>query len=216
VLHDAVGGTELITSGGSATGVAAISAGGLLETLAGGTAIIDSSFVNSGTLFASGGFIQIDSGVIVSGGVVNIGDGIVYAQGNSTASSSATVGFASTGAGGLLVDDAADQVAAFGGTITGFGGSGHSNQTQYIDLVSVTSDPTVSASFEEAPGNLSGTLTVTSNTGTTEVASIVLIGSYATSNFVLGAAADNSVLITDPSAVASGGHAANLALFGNY
>ncbi len=54
------------------------------------------------------------------------------------------------------------------------------------------------------------------SSGSTIVASFELIGSYATPNFVLGAATDNSVLITDPSVVTGGGHSANVALFGNY
>src|SRR5262249_4108418 len=92
---------------------------------------------------------------------------------------------------------------AFTGRVSGFGGLNHSNHTQFIDLVSVTSDNTVSLSYVSAnAANTSGTLFVSS--GGVRVAAITMVGHYASGNFHITAGTDGHVAITDP-AVPNGG-----------
>jgi hypothetical protein len=70
----------MIARGGmfEVVGVATIAAGAIVETLAGGTALVRGAVHNSGgTLLASGAssLIEIVSGAVVSGGPVEIGNG---------------------------------------------------------------------------------------------------------------------------------------------
>ena len=131
---------------------------------------------------------EIASGAVVNGGVAVVGNGIVDIQG----ASKENVRFVASGSGGLDLGDP----TAYTGKVTGFGGSGHSNHNQFIDLTGVTfSSGVVSETYS---GNTtSGVLTVTS--GGTTVASIDLIGSYVTSDFHLAAGSGGSgTIITDP------------------
>ena len=192
------GGTEIVLSGGTdidATidtgGTAIIAAGGILETTIGGTAIVSGTVTNSGMLFASGSgsLVEIASGAVVNGGIAMVGNGIVDIQG----SSNENVKFLSGGSGGLELDDA----TTYTGKVSGFGGSGHSNHSQFIDLTAVTfSSGVVSETYS---GNTtSGVLTVTS--GGTTVATIDMVGPYVTSNFTLTAGSGGiGTIITDPS-----------------
>ena len=91
----------------------------------------------------SGSLVEILSGSVVSGGVVKVGNGVVDIQSGGTAN----VSFLSTGIGGLEIEDTSTNSGAFTGTVTGFGGASHANHTQYIDLVSVTSDGTNPLSY---------------------------------------------------------------------
>ena len=151
-----------------------IGAGAIIET-SGGTAIVSGTVTNGGTLFASaaGDLIEIASGAVVNGGVAQIGNGIVDIAGSSGES----VKFLSNGSGGLQIADTVGHTSAFSGRVSGFGGSGHSNQAQFIDLVSVTSAGAITSSYVSAnAGNTSGTLFISS--GGTMVAAIKMIGTY--------------------------------------
>ena len=178
-----------------------IGAGAIIET-SGGTAIVSGTVTNGGTLFASaaGDLIEIASGAVVNGGVALIGNGKVEIAG----SSGENVRFLSTGSGGLKIADTVGHTSAFSGRVSGFGGSGHSNHTQFIDLVSVTSAPgAITSSYVSAnAGNTSGTLFVSS--GGTMVAAIKMVGSYSVGEFHITSGAGGTVAITDP-AVPNGG-----------
>jgi autotransporter passenger strand-loop-strand repeat protein len=191
------GGELLVSSGGIATNatidagaMAVIASGGILETTIGGTAIISGTVNNSGVLFASGSgsLLEIASGGVVNGGVAKVGNGIVDIEG----ASKENVRFVASGTGGLDLGDP----TAYAGMVAGFGGSGHSNANQFIDLTGVTfSSGVVSETY--SGNSTSGVLTVTS--GSTTVASIHLAGSYVTSDFHLAAGSGgNGTIITDP------------------
>src|SRR5262249_29519676 len=152
------------------------------------SAIISGTVTNGGTLFASssGSLIEIASGAVVNGGLALIGDGIVEIAG----SSGENVKFLSTGSGGLPNAGTSGHTSAYSGRVSGFGGSGHSNPVQFIDLVSVTSAAGITSSYVSAnAANTSGTLFVSS--GGTLVAAITMVGSYAASNFHITAGASN-------------------------
>jgi hypothetical protein len=96
-------------------------------------------------------------------------------------------------------------VSAFAGRITGFGGAGHTNHKQFIDLVSVTSAAgQIHLSYVSAASHISVTLFVTS--GGTQVAAINLVGAYTSANFSAKADSNGNVEIVDP-AVPNGGSA---------
>ena len=116
---------------------------------------------NGGTLFAAAPAASSRSQAAPwsTAASPQIGDGIVDIAGSSGES----VSFLSTGSGGLVIADTQGQTSAFGGRVSGFGGSGHSNQAQFIDLVSVTSAGMITSSYVSAnAGNTSGTLFVSS------------------------------------------------------
>jgi hypothetical protein len=206
------GGTEIVSSGGIISGSsgAIVSNGGLLifsggtigaaavvQTLSGGTAVISGTIRNSGTLFASGAgsLIEIAAGGVVSGGSIKIGNGVV-----EIGSGSEAVSFLSTGSGGLILDGLDN---AYTGKVSGFGGSAHTNQSQFIDFISV-SFATASVTYTPAnTSNTSGTLTVTDGTHS---ASVTLVGKYTTSSFHMSAGSGGSLEITDPGV--DGGHTA--------
>ena len=139
----ATSGSTLIVSGTLAdsgtlalSGVTSVAAHATLATLSGGSAIVTGTVVNSGTFIASGlgTLIEIDSGGAVSGGAVVVGNGIV----DVLSGGSANVAFLATGSGGLEIEDSANNASAFTGKVSGFGGAGHANHKQFIDLISVT------------------------------------------------------------------------------
>ena len=166
-----------------------------------GTAIVSGTVTNGGTLFANaaGSLVEIVSGAVVNGGVALIGDGIVEIAGSSGES----VRFLSNGSGGLEIADTQGHTSAFSGRVSGFGGSGHSNHAQFIDLVSVTSAGVITSSYVSAnAANTSGTLFVSS--GGTLVAAIKMAGSYSAGDFNITAGAGGAVAITDPT-VPNGG-----------
>jgi hypothetical protein len=140
----ATSGSTLIVSGTLAdsgtlalSGVTSVAAHATLATLSGGSALVSGTVLNSGTFIASGlgTLIEIASGGVVSGGAVVVGNGIV----DVLSGGSANVAFLSNGSGGLEIEDSANNASAFTGKVSGFGGPGHANHKQFIDLVSVTS-----------------------------------------------------------------------------
>ena len=158
-----------------------VGSGAIVEALSGGTVIANGEVtISGGTLIASGrtGLLQIASGAVVSGGVVEIGDGIVdvHSGGN------ANVAFLPTGSGGLEIADTQSNPDAYTGEVSGFGGANHSNNRQFIDLVSVSFAKGTTLSYTPGNvGNTSGTLTVSS--GGHLVASIEMIGTYSARDF---------------------------------
>jgi hypothetical protein len=155
--------------GGSVT----IAGGALVETFAGGTALVHGAVHNSGgTLFASGAssLIEILSGTVVSGGLVEIGNGTIDVRSGGTAG----VFFTPTGSGGLIIADTSGSTAAYTGTVSGFGGMNHANVTQFIELANVSSGASLVSSYLSTGPN-SGTLLVSS--GGQLVASIQFVGS---------------------------------------
>jgi hypothetical protein len=137
--------------------------------------------------------VEILAGAVVSGGVVKVGNGVVDIQAGGTAN----VSFLSTGIGGLAIEDTSTNSGAFTGTVTGFGGASHANHTQYIDLVSVTSDGSIKLSYAQSGAtNTSGTLTVSS--GGAVVAQIKIVGTYTNANFSATLGSNNTVAIVDP------------------
>jgi fibronectin-binding autotransporter adhesin len=200
------GGTEIIASGGIELGVKSIASGGLLETAAGGTAIVSGTVTNSGTLFASGAdsLIDIVGGAIVTGGgIARIGNGIVDIE---SAGDNQNVVFQSGGSGGLEIGVLGN---AYTGTVSGFGQNTH----QFIDFTAIGS---ASATFSYTSTSAkSGVLTVVSG-GTS--ASIHLSGHYTSANFNITAGVGGSVEIVDPPVAAPPAAvvSADLALFVNY
>ena len=127
------------------------------------------------------------------------------------------VSFLSGGSGGLQLDGTG---SAYSGKISGFGGSGHSNHNQSIDFTAISA---AGASFTYTSGNTSNTSGTLSVTDGTHSATVVLVGSYSSGNFVSGSDSSGHLLITDPQVVSGGlvltgttSHTANLALLGNY
>ena len=196
-IVEAMSGSTAIMSGGT------IAATATVETLNGGTAIVKGIVTNSGTLMASGigSLLEIIGGAVVSGGAVKVGNGVVDVLSGGTAD----VVFQSNGSGGLDIADTNANSSAFTGTVSGFGGVNHTNHKQFIDLVSVGSDSTVSATYSSTGAN-SGVLTVTSGGLHATVATIDFIGHYVTSNFHVTAGTGGTVAITDPT-VPDGGSA---------
>jgi hypothetical protein len=185
------------------SGVTSVAAHATLATLSGGRAIVTGTVVNSGTFTASGlgTLIEIGSGGVVSGGAVVVGNGIV----DVLSGGSANVAFLSNGSGGLEIEDSANNASAFTGKVSGFGGPGHANHKQFIDLVSVTSVGLITSSYVSAnAANTSGTLFVSS--GGVEVAAITMVGHYSAGNFHITAGSGGTVEIVDP-AVPNGGSA---------
>jgi hypothetical protein len=173
-----------------------IGAGAVIETNGGGfggTAIVSGTVTNGGTLFAQdlGDLVEIASGAVVNGGVALVGDGIVDIAGSL-----------SNGSGGLEIADTIGHTSAYSGRVSGFGGSGHSNTAQFIDLVSVTSAGLITSSYVSAIGNTSGTLFISTG-GTLTVsdgrhaASIALLGTYMAGSFVATADGYGGTLVTE-------------------
>ncbi len=208
------GGTEIVLSGGTdigATiltgGTAIVSSGGIFELTSGTTGLPNllagaTLEVGSGAVFSS----VVSSGVgveVLSGGTYSgtIGNGIVLVAPGGTAD----VTFLSTGTGGLEIEDTHANPTAYSGVVSGFGGVGHSNHTQFIDLGRVAYSAGETATYSANGSNTGGVLTVSS--GGTAVAEITLVGTYKTSNFHISSGIGDSVKITDPSAEQQPGNA---------
>jgi hypothetical protein len=122
---------------------------------------------------------------------------------NIAGSSGESVKFLSNGIGGLKIADTVGHTSAFSGRVSGFGGSGHLNHAQFIDLVSVASAGVITSSYVSAnAANTSGTLFISS--GGTMVAAIKMVGSYSVGDFHITSGAGGTVEIIDP-AVPNGG-----------
>jgi hypothetical protein len=205
LLSVANSGTILARASGSRIIVApgaVVRGGAIVAQGSGSTAeIADGAIVSGGTLFASGlgSLIDITSGAVVNGGLALIGNSIVEIAGPS----GENVQFLSTGSGGLKIADTAGHTSAFSGRVSGFGGSGHLNPKQFIDLVSVMSAGVITSSYLSAnAANTSGTLFISS--GGTMVAAIKMVGSYSVGEFHITSGAGGTVAITDPT-VPNGG-----------
>ena len=152
---------------------------------------------NSGSLFANGGvgsLLDIANGAVVTGGgIIRIGNGTAQIE----VSGGENVTFVAGASGGLLIDDAFLAPAAYSGNITSFGGATHTNKNQFINLLQVTSNSTVSASYASSGVNR-GMLTVTSGLTHSVVAQINFLGNYVTSNFQISSGLSGSVAIVDP------------------
>ena len=192
---EATSGSTAVVSGGT------IGAGATFETLSGGTAVVNGTVINFGTLIGSGlgSLLEITEDAVVSGGAIKVGNGIVDVLSGGTAD----IAFLPNGSGGLEIADTHANSSTFTGTISGFGGLNHANHKQFIDLIWVTSDATVSASYTSAGPN-GGFLTVTSGANPAPVAEIHFAGRYVTSNFHIASDIDGTVKIADP-AVPDGG-----------
>ena len=124
-------GATILTSG-----TAIVSSGGIFELTSGTTGLPNllagaTLEVGSGAVFSS----VVSSGVgveVLSGGTYSgtIGNGIVLVAPGGTAD----VTFLSTGTGGLEIEDTHANPTAYSGVVSGFGGVGHANHTQFIDL----------------------------------------------------------------------------------
>ena len=171
-----------------------LSAGAIIETLSGGTAIVSGTVSNGSTFYAasSGALREITSGAVVKGGTVEIGNGIVAVRSGG----SATVTFLAGGSGCLQLDGSGIADVR----VSGFG---------------ITSGATVSFTYTSAnASDTSGTLTVISG-GVS--ASVEFIGHYISGDFHLESGASGSVEVIDPPVVNGGSvKSANIALFGNY
>ncbi len=193
----AIRGSVSIESSGTLIFISGIlSAGAILETASGGTAVVSGTVTNGGTLYASAShsLVEIASGAVVDGGIAEVGNGIVEIRGPS----SEEVNFLATGSGGLELADA----KAYAGDVIGFGGASHTDHSQFIDLTAVTySAALVRESYRKRKKH--GVLTVTS--GGAVVATIDMVGKYAASDFRLTSGSGGSgTIITDP-AVGGGG-----------
>jgi hypothetical protein len=87
--------------------------------------------------------VPFAGGAVVSGAAVVVANGIVDVLSGGTAN----IAFLSNGSGGLEIADTSGSSNVFSGTVSGFGGVNHANHKQFIDLVAVTSDLTVSRSI---------------------------------------------------------------------
>ena len=152
--------------------------------------VVSGTVTNGGTLFASGSgsLVEIASGAVVNGGIAEVGNGIVEIKSGSNES----VDFLANGSGGLQLDGTG---AAYTGKVTGFGGTGGANISQYIDFSQIGSAGATFSYTSANAADTSGTLTVTSG-GIS--ASVVLVGHYTSANFQTHSGAGGSLEITDP------------------
>ena len=137
--------------------------------------------VARGALVASGGLEYVTSGGVASAATIS-GGTLEVASGGAIAGA---VTFASSGGGILQLDDA----QSFGGFVAGFG------QPDFIDLRDIAFMLSTTLVFAEAPGNTSGTLTVSDGT---HVADITLLGQYVTAQFTKASDGHGGTLVGDP------------------
>ena len=119
---------------------------------------------------------------MISGGTLEItgGGGL-----GSPAPSGAHVTFAVSGGGILQLDDS----VTFAGKVAGFG------EPDFIDLRDIAFTSATTLAFVEAPGNTSGTLTVSDGVHT---ANITLLGQYVTAQFTKQSDGHGGTLVGDP------------------
>lgn len=147
----------------------------------GGGQYVWSGGVDNNLTVGSGGFAYVFGGGAVNGATLN--GGLLQIAEDGTAGSS-TINF--TSAGGILRLDDSDH---FGGRISGFGVPGA------IDFADIAFGAQTTLHFAEAPGNTSGTLTVSDGTHT---AAILLLGQYLAANFNMASDGHGGTLVTDP------------------
>jgi autotransporter passenger strand-loop-strand repeat protein len=151
----------------------------------GGTELIVSGGLASGSIVNSGGLVHVTSGGVASGAIIS-GGTLEVGSGGSTGSHAVTF----AGGGSLRLD----QSTAFVGLVAGFGG------TDKLDLAYIAFGSGTSATFAEASSLTSGTLTVTNGAS---MAKILLLGQYATSDFHLSGDGHGGTVVADPLAPAS-------------
>ena len=89
------------------------------------------------------------------------------------------------------------QPTAYAGKVSGFGGVGHANHTQFIDLVSVAFAPfEINATYSAGPPPAAVTVT----SGGTTVAEIELVGKYADFELQCQRRRGRQCRVTDPAA----------------
>jgi autotransporter passenger strand-loop-strand repeat protein len=165
------GGREFVSSGAVASG-SLVGNGGNEIVLAGGTA--------AGATVLQGGRLGLHSGAVVAG-AIEIQGGQVVVGGPVVAGP--TFDFAGS-RGTLQLGDA----AGFGAAISGFGGAG-----EKIDLGGFAFTSGETAAWAQT--GASGTLTVSDGA---KVATLTLIGSYATGDFILARDGHGGTLVTAP------------------
>jgi autotransporter passenger strand-loop-strand repeat protein len=218
--HIEAGGVMVVDSGGAA-GLAYAFSGGLLFVESGGTlfeggdaaggkvylyggvssegGIQGAEYVESGGSAVadevwSGGLQFVDSGGFAASTYIDSGGKMEIASGEMVGS--APIEFFSRGGGILQLDDSQN----FAGRISGFdtyaGSSSATAATNYLDLRDIVYGAATSASFVEANGGTSGTLTVTDGVGHT--ANLTLLGDYATADFQKASDGFGGTEIFDP------------------
>lgn len=183
------GGLQVVEAGAVDSGTT-VESGGLDYVASAGSAV--------GSLLTSGGSEFVEAGGTASNPTIS-GGTLEIASGGTTAG---TVTFALSGGGTLRLDDSIH----FGGLVAGFG------LPDQIDLSDIAfTRRRTSASFVEAVGNTSGTLTVTDGTHTVH---LTLIGQYTTGNFKLQSDGHGGTLVLDPPVSSTPGGANSSAPFG--
>ena len=184
------GGAELVELATSASQTLVSGAGGaqfvygtaLATTLvSGGDQVVEAGGVASATVAGSGGYEFVASGgtaaaATISGGTVELTSGAVV---------TAAIGFAESGGGLLRLDDPQH----FSGTVAGFA------VPDRIDLIGIAFGSGTISAFQEAAGNLSGTLTIGDGTHT---ANLALLGQYTIGQFRLSDDGSGGTLVSDP------------------
>ena len=182
------GGAEIVEASGIAVGTVIVSGtqevhGAATGTVLGasGEQVVSSGGTGVATVAGSGGYEYIASGgtiggATVSGGTVELAGGAIVIAGS--------LAFAAEG-GGTLRLDASRQ---FSGTVAGFG------MSDTLDLSDIGFGSATAAGFQEAPGNASGTLTVTSGVA---AAKLTLLGQYVAGQFSLAPDGHGGTLVTD-------------------
>ena len=215
------GGVLVINSGGSGflaalTGIPGSGANNLAtEIVSRGGIVTETSVSSGGALVVSSGGLAVSTTVVSTGVDANSG-GLVLSGAKGGGKASATVvsdggqesvfsGGVDIGAiiasGGFLNIFSGGNPTAYTGVVSGFGGVGHANHTQFIDLLGVAFvSGQITSSYTQVGSG--GTLFVSS--GGVEVAEIHLIGNYSSGNFHITSGISGSVKITDP-AVVNGG-----------
>jgi autotransporter passenger strand-loop-strand repeat protein len=189
------GGTELVSSGGTA--VATAISGGTLEVASGGTA--------SGVAFSSSGTLQLDSGSHISGAISGFHSGgaidlreLAYA-GTSTASwTQLTSG--SSASGTLTVKEGASSVTL---TLVGSYTSGNFSVTSDGSGGTLVTDPPVGGTVVTSDGSGSSMADIAAASFAPAISTSVISGGYELANG--GAAADTNNGATDPGVFFSGG-----------
>jgi autotransporter passenger strand-loop-strand repeat protein len=155
----------------------------------GGIQVINSATAISGTIKAGG------TQIVEAGGTAfntSIDGGLMEVQSGGT-TGAIPVTFTANG-GDLQLDFS----QAFSGLISGFASPVGVNEV--LDLRDVTFTGATKVTFAEAPGNTSGTLTVTDGTHT---ANLTLLGQYSTANFSLASDGAGGTFVRDPALVGS-------------
>jgi probable HAF family extracellular repeat protein len=150
--------------------------GGLLETVNGGSLLIDGSLNNSGTVLASDGYVAIDGASVSGAGTyVVTGGGIMNLQ------SAVNPSVSFIGVGTLELEN-----SSYAGTVNGF------SVGDTLDLAAVSFVPGDKAVWVQNAS--SGTLDIETSSGTV-LESVELAGTYTASDFALEAAGSGTDVV---------------------